>query len=260
VSCEDDTRGGILAYALIMLFIWPLGVPLWYLYVLGKHYGPSASEAQALLDRFMSGRIELKEEEQAKEDAKFAALEVSAPKYLSVLNAEFEGRCWWMPVFEQYRKLFITGATIIFGSGSIDQLVVGIVVAISAALVYFAVQPYKDYNDDLFSMVSHMQIVLVLLWSLLVKFNKICEDANVEIEWGINKDVLGWLLILCNMSIFVCWGVFMVVEYKSAKTRIRARSKWDTLQRKGVRKNSIIHALQKGVASTKKVSRKDERA
>ena len=96
--------------------------------------------------------------------------------YAAVTNAvssQFEPQCWWMPVFEQYRKLAITGITILLGAGSVDQLIFGMVVAIMAALVYFAVQPYKDFSDDLYSMLAHFQVVLVILWSLLVKMNKV---------------------------------------------------------------------------------------
>ena len=74
----------------------------------------------------------------------------------------------------------------------------------------------------------------------------------MEIEWSVDKDVLGWLLILANMSIALVFILFMFVEYQSAKHGIRARSNWDMLKRKGVRKNSIVNAMKQQVASTQK--------
>ncbi|GMI07724.1 hypothetical protein TrVE_jg5000 [Triparma verrucosa] len=245
VNCESTEYSLIVLYALVMLFIWPIGVPFYYLYVLGKHYGPSADEMQETVNRWLSGQFGLKEEEQAKMEERYMLLEEQAPPYLRVLNAEFEAPCWWVPVFEQYRKLAITGVTILFGAGTVDQLIVGMIIAILAALVYFAVQPYKNFGDDLFSMVSHFQIVLVLLWSLLVKFNKRLEEAGEVMSETLDADILGYLLIMTNLSVIFFFVIFMFIEYRSVTKSVRARSKWDILNRKGVRANSVVNQMRR---------------
>eukprot|EP00518_Triparma_eleuthera_P018446 CAMPEP_0197566268 /NCGR_PEP_ID=MMETSP1320-20131121/33573_1 /TAXON_ID=91990 /ORGANISM="Bolidomonas sp., Strain RCC2347" /LENGTH=1504 /DNA_ID=CAMNT_0043128349 /DNA_START=118 /DNA_END=4628 /DNA_ORIENTATION=+ len=245
ISCDTPEYSLIVLFALVMLVIWPIGIPFSYLYILGGHYGPTAEEMQDQVNRWMSGRFGYKEEEQAKRDAKFAKLDAEAPAYLKVLNAEFEPQCWWMPVFEQYRKLAITGITILLGAGSVDQLIFGMVIAIMAALVYFAVQPYKDFSDDLYSMLAHFQIVLVLLWSLLVKMNKLLEDEGETMSKTLNSDMLGYLLIMTNISVIVFFFIFMFVEYRSVSVSIRARTRWDVLNRKGVRANSIVSQMRR---------------
>ncbi|GMH50654.1 hypothetical protein TL16_g00835 [Triparma laevis f. inornata] len=243
VNCESTEYSLIILYALVMLFVWPIGVPVYYLYVLGRHYGPTADEMQATVNRWLSGQFGLKEEEQVKMEERFMILEESAPPYLKVLNAEFEAPCWWVPVFEQYRKLAITGVTILFGAGTVDQLIVGMIIAIMSALVFFAVQPYKNFGDDLFSMVSHFQIVLVLVWSLLVKFNKRLEEEGVEMSETLDADTLGYLLIMTNISVIFFFVIFMFIEYRSVTKSVRARSKWDILNRKGVRANSVVNQV-----------------
>jgi len=158
IKCDSEEYWSIWSYAMLMLIVWPIGVPVSYVYLLGSHYGPSMEEMVGKAKHFTSGRMrantaagaaaELKSEEESLEH--YNELDNTAPKYLSVLNSEFEPRWWWMPVFEQYRKLSITGVTILLGTGSVDQLVAGMVIAIFAALVYFALQPYKDFMDDCF--------------------------------------------------------------------------------------------------------------
>ena len=175
-------------------------------------------------------------------------LEDSAPSYLGALNGEFEPQWWWIPVFEQYRKLAITGATILIGKGEIDQLIMGILIAMVAALVYFALQPYKDFNDDLFSMYTHFQIFLVLLWSLLVEFQKLMKDEHELLggtsneEWDapttlLQTDTLGWLLILSNISVMFVFVVFMWIEMKNVRKTVKILERWDLLKDRAVERD-----------------------
>ena len=88
-----------------MLILWPIGIPFFYLYILGGHYGPSAEEMQDQVNRWMSGRFGLKEEERAKRDAKFAKLDEEAPAYLKVLNVEVRARRGWSGATMLYEVL-----------------------------------------------------------------------------------------------------------------------------------------------------------
>ena len=198
-----------------------------------------------VVDEIVNEELEKEKEEQKR----LFRLEKSAPRYLSALNEEFEPQWWWIPVFEQYRKLAITGATILIGRGEIDQLIIGILIAMVAALVYFATMPYKDFNDDLFSMFAHFQIFLVLLWSLLVKFQKLMEVSHddfakeiFEIDSAhpvdpftapttlLQTPTLGWLLIISNLSVMLVFGCFMLLEYKTVKNSVTARKRWDQIK------------------------------
>jgi hypothetical protein len=139
VSCDSAEYTSIWLYAMVQVLIWPIGVPAAYLYMIGKYYGPSREQLKERIRNFTRGNFrggglaDVKSELETAEE--FMKLEAKAPKYLGVLNSEFEPQWWWMPVFEAYRKLSITGVTILLGSGTVDQLIAGMVVAIFAALV-----------------------------------------------------------------------------------------------------------------------------
>jgi hypothetical protein len=252
VKCDSSEYTQIRLYAVLMLVVWPIGVPFSYLYLLGSHYGPSSVEMQSKVKNFTSGRLrantqasttaELRSEEE--EMKRYQDLDESAPKYLGVLNSEFEPQWWWMPVFEQYRKLSITGVTILLGTGSVDQLVAGMVIAVFAALVYFALQPYKDFMDDCFSMFAHFNVVLVLLCSLLVKFNKIAEVSGADLQTSLTPTVLSYILIMCNISVVIVFSLFMYIEFQALKKSVRARSLWNQLKQKGTVKAGIIHKIK----------------
>ena len=276
VTCDyDDEYQNIWLLGCLGVLLWPLGVPSTYLYLLWSHYGPTFSDFKAQTYHILTGRVlveqkaaasargrgtsvehvekvitrELKDEHE--EQMRLFKLEQTAPKYLHALNGEFETQFWWVPVFEQYRKLGITGVTILYGQGDLDQLILGMLIALVAALVYFSSSPYKDFNDDLFSMFTHFQIFLVLLWSLLVKFhklmevkqeglNKVLEEYNIEAgeEDGkeaadidvVSTDTLGWLLIASNVSVIFVFFAFMAVEVKSVRRSVGVRKRWDAIK------------------------------
>ena len=168
-------------------------------------------------------------------------------------------------MFEQYRKLGITGATILCGRGEVDQLIIGILIALVAALLYFGSSPYKDFNDDLFSMFTHFQIFLVLLWSLLVKFEKLVKDDQEDFrkildENGINEPTLsgsegpigilqtktlGWLLIASNVSVLIVFCAFMIIEIKSIRATVRVRRRWDDIKGDVDKTESVEDVLDK---------------
>ena len=168
-------------------------------------------------------------------------------------------------MFEQYRKLGITGATILCGRGEVDQLIIGILIALVAALLYFGSSPYKDFNDDLFSMFTHFQIFLVLLWSLLVKFEKLVKDdqedfLKILLEYNINEPTLsgsegpigilqtktlGWLLIASNVSVLIVFCAFMIIEIKSIRATVRVRRRWDDIKGDVDKTESVEDVLDK---------------
>ena len=280
-SNEDFNQIRMLGW--LGLFLYPFGVPIVFLYLLGSHYGPSYKEMKDSTISVVTGRALMKskhaadgrrrgatmemvtsivsdEMEKEKEDAMmWFELENRAPRYLGALNGEFEPQWWYIPVFEQYRKLAITGATILIGRGEIDQLILGILIAMVAAMVYFATMPYKDFNDDLFSMFAHFQIFLVLLWSLLVKFQKLMETSHqVSVDLGnlevyeaptdlLKTSTLGWLLIISNLSVMLVFGFFMALEVKSVNKSVKARKRWDEVKKdaadRGLSEDEVLEEL-----------------
>ena len=152
------------------------------------------------------------------------------------------------------------------------QLIIGILIAMVAALVYFATMPYKDFNDDMFSMFTHFQIFLVLLWSLLVKFQKLLEveheklmvsEGTPEEEYVpptalLRTETLGWLLILSNLSVMFVFFCFMMLEVKTANKSVKARKKWDLIKRgaaeEGLSAEEVLEKLGFDLSHTDKES------
>ena len=265
-SSNDDYKA-IKMLGLLGFLLYPFGIPMIYLRMLGSHYGPSVQELKERIVHILTGRAqtELKKDadmrrrgassveaveelvisdmaKEKEEQMRLFNLENSAPKYLATLCAEFEPQCWWAPVFEQLNKLAITSFTILLGKGQLDQIILGMLVNMVSLCVQFFTQPFKDFNDDMFSMFCHVQVFLVLLWSLLVKFQKLLEATHESLGDNLEEyeaptallktETLGWLLILSNLSVMLTFGGLMVLELKIARKTVKMRKKWDSIKKR----------------------------
>ena len=269
-SSNDDYKA-IKMLGLLGFLLYPFGIPFIYLRMLGSHYGPSVQELKERIVHILTGRAqtELKKDadmrrrgassveaveelvisdmaKEKEEQMRLFNLENTAPKYLATLCAEFEPQCWWAPVLEQYTKLAITSFTILLGRGQLDQIILGMLVNIISLCVQFSTQPFKDFNDDMFSMFCHVQVFLVLLWSLLVKFQQLLEvehyklvehlgavaEEYVPSTTLLKTSTLGWLLICSNVSVVFVFSCLMILEFKIARKTVKVRKKWDSIKKR----------------------------
>ena len=116
VTCDssDDDYVKIRLVGTIGIFLWPIGVPLTYLFLLWKHFGPGWSKFRSQVYSFFAGHSLLDSQSAAsardkkiaiqhvnwviaeeimdehEEQMRLFKLEQSAPKYLHALNGEFE--------------------------------------------------------------------------------------------------------------------------------------------------------------------------
>jgi len=270
----DDEYRLIQAVGAIGVLIWPIGTPLVCLFLLWRHFGPSRREFYGMIKHIATGSalVESKQEatfvergknletvgqhlktmmrQQEEEQLRLLNLEKTAPAYLHPLNGEFEPQCWYIPILELYAKLWVTGGVLLFGEKVVDQLVSSMLVNLFSLLICFSTQPFKDFNDDLFSMFSYLQVFLLLLWSLLVHFENIVESEQKALESVLNElsitsgsykrgeeeyfgkfgDSLGYLLVFSCASVFLVYTFFVFVDVKQAAQTYRARRKWDEIK------------------------------
>ena len=117
-------------------------------------------------------------------------------KETAFLHGSFRGSCWYWEVVETYRKLLLTAVMSIVKSGSVEQIVYGIVLSIAFAKVRLlcrgltrldttspphiqarprpaqltsAVDPYFYQEDSLVAELCHYQVSSVLFIALLVR-------------------------------------------------------------------------------------------
>ena len=198
LSCKDDRYTLMVAYALVMLFIWPLGIPalfsvlLWrrreQLQVLGvakdrSELGqPAATEAELLKIRDDDESLDL----------------------IRLLFDAYRPEAWYWELVVTLRRLLITGAIVLLEKGSVVQYTAGLMLCFVAACMQASYQPYRELSENRMALGVESNLVAVLYLSFLSGLNM----SSFEGDTGKN---IGLLFVVLTV-ICVCTGLALVAH------------------------------------------------
>ena len=131
--------------AIIVIIIYPVGVPLFFLLLL------------------LSCRKQL--------SRRAASTPLSTA--LGFLHTEYRKRFLAWEVLESLKKLFFVSLIRMVAPGSLSQLLVALVVALSLLVVQLTSAPYKLATDNFLGLLSSIAYVLLLLGSLTIKIGSL---------------------------------------------------------------------------------------
>ena len=182
--------GFMLPYALIMLFIYPVGVPLFYGLTLFRnrhelralrHLELSAvNEGQRIeLGKFLKGRslreyqpeIDEATERKALLEEQYSEKRKALPGNLRKLTAGYEMRTYGFEIFECLRKILLIGLPIFLPADSPEQLCIGLIICFATFGSYMMFAPYVNSGDDMLSQICQFQIFFSLLSKIILQTN-----------------------------------------------------------------------------------------
>ena len=137
------------SFAKFMILVYPVGIPVLYLYLLYR--GREALHDEALREEVLEG-------DGAAVGAKGTVGRLreqasNAPtdkiRMTKMLWQSYEERCWWWEVIECVRRLALTGALVFVAPDSVSQVAWAIVVSQMTLLLNFYFTPYEETEDDI---------------------------------------------------------------------------------------------------------------
>ena len=147
ISCYSPSYKTWTVYAVIMLFVYPVGIPLLYFAELWYHRkainpdvsagAPPAADAPADGDAPPAGLTIMTEKDVQELKIKLRSEDKSI-QHLEFLFRDYEPRTYLFIVFECVRRLALTGMLIFIFPGSASQIVVGLFVAVFSQLIIAA--------------------------------------------------------------------------------------------------------------------------
>ena len=229
IDCSGDMHTLFRYYAGFMVLLYPLGTPLFYLFLLRRNRGrlnklrvnqalriQLINNARASGD-YQSGRISedkrqvpwlISAEERTRlsvdvlkdlrelehEDVTERA---ALPSSISKLLKGYELRACWFEVFECVRKLAVACLPVFFQpSGSASQLLFGLMVCFVCFGAYVHFDPFEDRGNDAVAQLCQVQIFFSLLSSVALSFS---DDENA----GSNIDMLLVVLLFLPVMLAV---------------------------------------------------------
>jgi len=177
------------AYALAMLIVYPIGVPVLYCVLLYRSRTElndlrlmelaqeSAFELAKLKVEIAASAEEadmLMREANAAHDAaleEYEALRDQLPTTLRKLTAGYELRTYWFEIFECARKMLLIGLPVFVSPGSSEQLMIGLIICFLSYGMYGAFAPYIDAGDDILAQMAQITIFFSLLASIVTSLD-----------------------------------------------------------------------------------------
>jgi len=172
VDCGTSEHMLYQTYAGVMMFVYPIGIPVLYFVLLYKN------------------REKLHTNDRDDDEGLH---------HIAFLWDCYEPQLWWFEIFDCVRRLSLTGLLVFVFKGQASQIVVAMVLASLSVVAFVHWRPFvKDENDNL-AIVSQGAIFFTLLAGLLKK-------VEVDKTDKYDDNMFGTVLIFVN-----CIGVVMVL-------------------------------------------------
>ena len=181
VQCYTEGKGafseeykGVMAYAVLMSFVYPLGTPVLYAAVLYANRAAIAKVDRLELGLWSSNTDDAELRAKVHQNIRQKNLGTGD---LAKLTGGYEMRVYWFEVFECARKICLIGLPIFFEPGSAVQLIVGLLVCFISFGMYASYEPYVRDSDDRLAKVAQVSLFFSLVSSIALKVES---DSSTE--------------------------------------------------------------------------------
>lgn len=145
ISCNSPDRKTFLAYAIIMMFIYPIGIPLTYAAILiynRKKINPTwrlvieNSEKKVVNEAIIQA-----------EKIKVRNTHKSLEKFRNLFDA-FTPKRWYFEIFDCIRRLLLGAIPVLIARGTFLQIVFVLVVSLGSVAMFMQLKPYIYDSDN----------------------------------------------------------------------------------------------------------------
>lgn len=187
MQCWAENKGAysedykvVMAYAILMSFVYPLGTPLLYTAVLYANRVAIAKVdrlERPLMDFMNSSNTEDPEVKLGQAEHQKIRKNNLGNGGLPKLTGGYEMRVYWFEIFECGRKICLIGLPIFVDPGSSAQLIVGLLVCFISYGMYASYEPYVKDSDDWLAKVCQVSLFFSLVSSIALKVEA---DSSTE--------------------------------------------------------------------------------
>jgi hypothetical protein len=160
LDCDGDRYKKNMRFVIIMLIVYPIGIPLMYAVVLFRK------------------RHILRLQRDDRDDAQQAQV-----KHLDFVAGHYREEVWYFEVIECFRRLLLTSALVFITPGSATQQVFALLMAMASAILFTYLAPFPQSEDNTLAQVSQWSLIMTFLGALLIKLD--LSSNSTEYDEGI---------------------------------------------------------------------------
>jgi hypothetical protein len=163
VSCDSEKYQFGYIWAVVMVFVYPIGCPLFYFYLL--------YDARHEIRTRIDDGIDPLESEATDSVPTTDDMRLRREKFLSLrfLYESYRPCYWWWELIETSQRLLLTGVLVVIGQGSAMQILVGALISLGYLYIFLRYEPFSDELISSVKVVSYWQIFFVFWIALLIK-------------------------------------------------------------------------------------------
>ncbi|GMH62118.1 hypothetical protein TrLO_g3231 [Triparma laevis f. longispina] len=232
IDCASDDHVFYEAYAKLCILIYPLGIPTFYVWLL-RRARKSLNPGQKHMEKRYGVEDGLKRAIEERERLEEERLEIRS---LAFLYDSYEPKYFWFEVVETVRKLMLSGGLVLLGPGTMEQIIVSLMICLASIRIFSGCEPYIEYKVDVFMEMSQWQIFFVMFAALLIRFNEVISEYGSENAYTENKGLFDVILIATQClapAVLVMMVLFRgrdivsngISRIKSKMTSLRSRSR-----------------------------------
>ena len=176
--CEDGGRKSFSricweTYAVLMVFIFPLGIPLTFGVLLyQRRYDLCPKMKVRGVSYILFRQDDWGKEVEPPEGSKQRCA------HLLFLTEMYEPHCFWFEVVESWRRLMLSCILVLFDDGSLMRSTVAIFVCLFNIKIFSYYEPFVDYDDDRLAEAAQWQLFVILFVVLLIHMDKLSNDDD----------------------------------------------------------------------------------
>jgi hypothetical protein len=227
LSCHTNTHQFYVLYAAFMVLLYPIGIPLFYLYLLWSNLSainPPTKRVVKETERHIvsSEIIQLEKLNLRDNDDNIT--------HLSFLFESYRPGAWYFEVIECLRRLFLTAIPSLILPGTAVQTIIVLIFSMIFSFLYAELKPFVVHSDSIAAIGAEWGLTLTLLMGLIITVSDY-EDSLATAA----KSLIGLVMIGVNLGTMI-FTIYVSIfneddkqkkaldKFKSSRTRKRSSS------------------------------------
>ena len=191
INCNDPIRPLYLTYGVIMIFIYPVGIPLIYGIILFRNRHMINPESSKVIDAEEKEIVSQKVVQKEKMKVRSTYEEI---RNIKNLFESYIPKRWYFELIDCARRLCLGAIPVLIFRGSTLQIVIVLLVSLFSVCAFMYLQPYIHSQDNHLAIIAQWSITLIVISAMIIKVQAV-DNTNQ------NTNSLGAILILLNVCV-----------------------------------------------------------
>lgn len=192
IDCRSDDRRFYVLYAIVMIFVYPIGIPVVYAVVLIKNRKLINPNWRLVIDSSEKKLVNMKVLQRGKIKIRKTYEEL---KNVRTLFDNYVPKRWYFELFDCARRLFLGAIPVLVDRGSVLQIIFVLLISLFSVAILMRFSPYIHGQDNNLAVVAQWSITLVVISSLIIRVSSTGAGDDV------NDEILGGILIALNIIV-----------------------------------------------------------